>query len=322
MDFKSKEMPLQYTEDILDLMASFGCKKGILIGGEPTVHSNFMDILRLFAERNMYAAVVSNGRKYADIKFLETAKGIAAFGTTVSMQSNKEEIHDAITGQRGSFQETILGLKNCVNSSIPTSVQVTITPENLPSIFDFIKMVEALGVQNFVIGFGLPPFEKDAKMEGLIDIAKIPEIIEDIFTKTKGWGIQVAFNQFIPLCIYGKILDEMLEAKAIRTGCHMSFGNMIVWEPTGQISPCAHFSGKYIVEGLMSNDSRLIPREKKDFLKVWNQSYLVDFRKSRFSYISPHCKDCDYWGLCTGGCPINWFYHDPTSLVNNTFKRR
>jgi len=322
MEFKSREMPLSYSEDILDLMASFGCKKGILIGGEPTIHSNFMEILEAFSKRQIYPAVVSNGRKYASKDFLERARAIAPFGTTVSMQSDKQTVHDSITRRPGSYQETVNGLRNCVDLSIPTTVQITITLDNLLGIFDFIKMVEEVGVKDFVIGFGLPPFENNAKMDGLINITEIPGIITDIFTKTKGWDIRVAFNQFIPLCMYGDILDEMLEAKAIRTGCHMSFGKMLVWEPNGEISPCAHFSGKYIVEGLMDTNSRLIPKSKNEFLKTWNQPYLIDFRKKRFSYVSTHCKDCKYWGLCTGGCPINWFYYNPTTLVDYAFERR
>lgn len=322
MGFKPKEMPLAYAEDVLELMASFGCQKGILIGGEPTVHGHFLEILQAFKARDIYPAIVSNGRRYSDLAFLEEARGIASFGTTISMQSNKEDVHDAITEKPGSFAETLQGLRNCVSLSIPTSVQVTITPHNLPDIYDFIKLVEDTGAKDFVIGFGLPPFEENPTMEGLINIQEIPKIITDIFTKTKSWDIQVAFNQFIPLCMYGEVLDEMLAAKAIRTGCHMSYGNMVVWEPTGEISPCAHFSGKYIVEGLMSETEGLIPRTKRKFLQVWNQPYLVEFRKQRFSYISPHCRDCQYWGLCTGGCPINWFYYDPTVLVDHIFEGR
>lgn len=322
MKFKPTEMSLPYATDVINLMSQFEVSKGILIGGEPTIHAHFKEILREFSSRNMGAAIVSNGRRYSDKEFVEELKSIVQFGTTVSMQSNREDVHDAITRRKGSFRETLEGLRNCVDLKVPVSVQVTVTPDNKADILEFIRMVEAVGVTEFVVGFGLPPFEDDPSMNGLIHVEEVPDIIRDIYRATKDWDIHVVFNQFIPLCMYGDDLEEMLEKKSIRAGCHVNLGNMVVWEPDGGISPCAHFSGKLILDGLMNERGGLIPNTPEKFLTLWNSDVLVSFRKDRYSYISPHCNECEYWGLCTGGCPINWFYYNPTSLVGRAHEGR
>lgn len=314
-EFQSQLMPLNYAKGIIKLMSEFKPYQGIIIGGEPTLYPHLEEILRLFNEKDISPAIITNGRRYSDINFLKRLLAASEFGTNISFQTHIEAEQDRMTGRKGSFAEAVKGISNCLEMGITTSIQTTLSRQNLSTCIETVSFLQDLEVKNLVIGFALPPFEKKPDFSDIISISEIPTIIASIYNEVKDWDINVSFNQEIPLCMYGDILEEMLESGSINTGCHVNDGDMIVWEPAGTISPCTHFSNISLVENLMDQAGYLIPDTKDKFLKVWNKQELVNFREERFSYVSPNCQSCKYWGLCTGGCPINWFHYDPESLV-------
>ncbi len=85
----------------------------IMSGGEPTVLSNFFDVChRIKTKYPSKLIILSNGRRFANKKFTKQFSKIGVDRTIVPLFSDKAEIHDEITQKKGSFLETLRGLRN------------------------------------------------------------------------------------------------------------------------------------------------------------------------------------------------------------------
>ncbi len=87
-----------------------------LTGGEPSLHPDFLKLLAYFRKRNpgRELALLSNGRRFSDPDFTGAALRAAGspFSVAVSLHGSTAARHDAVTGVRGSFAETLAGLRN------------------------------------------------------------------------------------------------------------------------------------------------------------------------------------------------------------------
>lgn len=87
-----------------------------LTGGEPTLNPDFLKLVAYFRRRlpGEPLALLSNGRRFADKAFAAVFAAAARppFTLGVSLHGPSAAAHDAVTGVKGSFRETLAGLKN------------------------------------------------------------------------------------------------------------------------------------------------------------------------------------------------------------------
>ena len=97
------------------LKEAYGKNKtqAIFTGGEPALHPDFLELIRI-AKRIGYESVMiqTNGRMFAYKDFcLKTIKaGADLFSPAV--HGHNAQIHDYLTNAKGSFKQTIEGIKN------------------------------------------------------------------------------------------------------------------------------------------------------------------------------------------------------------------
>jgi MoaA/NifB/PqqE/SkfB family radical SAM enzyme len=122
-----------------------------ITGGEPTLHPNFLDIIEYLSKNFSKQAIklLTNGRmfSYADFakKFLSINPKIEI---EVSLYGPSAKIHDSVTGARGSFQQTLAGLKNLLKyrkQDQQIGIRFVITKLSYNRIEDFFEMA----IKNF-----------------------------------------------------------------------------------------------------------------------------------------------------------------------------
>lgn len=92
-----------------------------LTGGEPTLHPDFMKLIAYFRRRlpRTPITMLSNGRRLGSRPFAEKfcAAARPPFSVAIALHGPDARVHDPVTGVKGSFRQTMAGLRNML--SIP-----------------------------------------------------------------------------------------------------------------------------------------------------------------------------------------------------------
>lgn len=141
-----------------------GRKKGatrlILSGGEPTMHPNFLDFVKL-GKRSGYRRVqtVTNGRMFSYPEFLETAATNGLDEVTFSLHGHTPKLHDALVGTPGAFVQEVAGLKAALASGrFIVNLDIVINKQNVKHLPEMLETFIGWGVREFdllhIIPFG------------------------------------------------------------------------------------------------------------------------------------------------------------------------
>ncbi|MDD2805068.1 MAG: radical SAM protein [Elusimicrobiales bacterium] len=90
-----------------------------LTGGEPTLHPDLFKLLAYFRLRlpGVPITLLSNGRRFGNRAFAEKfcAAARPPFSVAIALHGPSAAVHDAISGVRGSFAQTVRGFKNLLS---------------------------------------------------------------------------------------------------------------------------------------------------------------------------------------------------------------
>ena len=111
---------LIHKNDIIEILMKYKVSSNdriIINGGEPTLHPELLEIIRLFHKTGAEIIVYTNGRKLKDVDYC--CKLVRMVNRIVVPVHGEESVHDNITQKKGSFIDTICGIKNILmlNSS-------------------------------------------------------------------------------------------------------------------------------------------------------------------------------------------------------------
>lgn len=84
----------------------------ILNGGEPTLNPDLISMIKYCNKLGIESYLFTNGRKLNDYKYVKEIIDAGVSKVTIPIYGNTPELHDRITRCAGSFQETIMGLRN------------------------------------------------------------------------------------------------------------------------------------------------------------------------------------------------------------------
>ena len=137
-----------------------GAERLILSGGEPTMHPNFLDFVKL-GRKAGYRKVqtVTNGRMFKYPEFLQRAADNGLDEITFSLHGHTAKLHDALVGTPGAFVEETAGLKAALASGrFIVNVDIVINKQNVRHLPEMLETFIGWGVKEFdllhVIPFG------------------------------------------------------------------------------------------------------------------------------------------------------------------------
>jgi MoaA/NifB/PqqE/SkfB family radical SAM enzyme len=97
----------------------------------------------------MVTGLITNGRKLKDKTYVETLEKAGLDFVQVTLESHKPKVHDLMTGTKGSWRETIAGIKNAAQSQIYVTTNTTLSKYNSPDFMETIDFIKTLNVAAF-----------------------------------------------------------------------------------------------------------------------------------------------------------------------------
>ena len=288
-----KNIDIKTLEKYARFLKKMDVKNLILIGGEPTIHPDFLNIVSMFSEKyGLTPSVVTNGKKLADKSF---AREVMKHSKVVTFSiEGTEKIHNALTGTN-SFYSTIQGLKNCIEiDGRKIGTNTTISSQNVDNLPTLIDLLYKLGMRR--MGFNMcSDFEPS---NALMSPREFARKTQRIFREKRKQYNDMKFTVITPqpLCLYDEDTREMYAGN-----CHIYNGSGLVIDVDGSILLCTHW-----IQYKLAKINPAIT--VKGFYKLW--SNLGAYRQEIKRYPSNKCMNCLIWGKCIGGCPIIWRVFD------------
>lgn len=116
----------------------------VLSGGEPTIQPIFIPVLKRLADRNVRITLLSNGENFFDnrlIKEIEAVFPLDRMNVTIAFHGSNANLHEKICNAKGSFERTIKGCMNIINSGLNLTLKHCIHGINADDSEKFIDFI-------------------------------------------------------------------------------------------------------------------------------------------------------------------------------------
>ncbi len=273
-----------------------------LSGGEPTIHPDYLTIVKAAASRGMYVAIATNGWRFADMDELKKAVDAGLRYVEVSIDSANPRKHDEFRGVEGSWSRAVKALENAVKLGLSHAMAVTLTKLNVDEIDDILDLAESIGVKR-VVFFNFIPVGRGREIVDLdLDPATREEVLRKLYREMQRRKIEVLSTA--PQ--YGRVVLQMSGGREVAPTHFVARGDPIVTSIAEFIGGC----GAGRIYAALQPDGTLSPcvfmpiplgnLRERSFESIWRtHPLLLDLRdKDKLRGI---CGKCPYRYVC-GGC--------------------
>ncbi|MGQ0624793.1 MAG: mycofactocin radical SAM maturase [Sporichthyaceae bacterium] len=269
--------------DELEVMKVFYVNVG---GGEPTVRSDFFELLDYATAHKVGVKFSTNGVRITP----SAARRIAAndyLDVQISLDGASAEVNDAVRGV-GSYDMALTALNNLANAGFPNAkISVVMTRQNVGQLDEFSALAARYGATLRLTR--LRPSGRGADVwDQLHLLAGQQRQLYDWLVE-RGEGVLTG-DSFFHLAGYGEALPGLNLCGAGRVVCLI--------DPVGDVYACPFAIHPEFLAGNV--------RDRGGFAHVWRTSELfADLRKPQ---TGGACSGCGAYDSCRGGCMAAKFF--------------
>ncbi|WP_288071901.1 radical SAM protein [Pyrococcus sp.] len=181
---------------ILNFLISRGLIGIEITGGEPTLHSNFLDIVEYAAKNVSMVGILTNGAYLPPetIERLEPYKEKIFF--SISLDSYDPNYHDRFRGLPGAWKRTVSNIKRLTSAGYQVRIAMTVTPNNIDHIEKTAELAINLGAKMFTYSPMLPFGRANGITWSNADLWKLSEIDKRVREKFKSIIPVVKIEEF------------------------------------------------------------------------------------------------------------------------------
>ncbi len=177
-----------------------------ITGGEPTIHPHFLDLCFWFRKKLPESKIViaSNGRMFHYEHFIKKFLKINNLVIEVAILGPNEKIHDSITRVRGSFKQTIDGLKNILkfkNTTQELELRIILIKQNYKLLQETLSFIlKNLSSADRIVMIFPEPEGVCGDNYNAVGI-KYSQVKKDIFSVIQWWKDRKELRLYhFPLC--------------------------------------------------------------------------------------------------------------------------
>ena len=123
-------------------------------GGEPTIRNDFLYLMEYLSVKapRIVKVLLSNGRRFSNTDFTARVAEYPPVCVLVPLHSYEPKLHDMITRRPGSFNETVLGIRNMLEYKITVIPKIIVNKLNYKIIPEFVEFVAQTFPECGVVG--------------------------------------------------------------------------------------------------------------------------------------------------------------------------
>lgn len=181
-------------------------RRVVLSGGEATIHPDFLSIVKL-ANKMGYShiQVITNGRLFFYKEFLLRAVVNGLKETTFSLHSHSETLHERLTGVKGSFRQSMQGLRNAMGiPGLIVNIDIVMNKLNYTHLRETLQYFIRKGITEFdllqVIPFGRA-WQNRATL--FYDVARALPKLKNAFSLSENQRLHIWTNRFPAMLLEG-----------------------------------------------------------------------------------------------------------------------
>lgn len=266
-------LSLSEWKNVIDQLASLEISRLIIIGGEPCCNPNITEIIEHAAKYKTDITLFTNGTCFNDRIFDAVIKN--KIGVKISLYGHCAEVHDSVTGVKGSFEKMTRTVKILTENNITVSSAIIIMKENeryTREIQEFAKLSGMKCSRYDVIREVFSGTQKE-------HIPSDPEIISKVYLRRPNFRAD----------------KELFVSNMNRNSCF--YGKITVQE-NGDVTPC-EFERGYVYGNIRKNTvSEIIHNERAKAMWFLDFSRVETCRECEFRFA---CHDCRPLGKSVNG---------------------
>jgi mycofactocin radical SAM maturase len=255
-------------------------------GGEPTVRSDFWELLDYAVDHSVGVKFSTNGVKITPEAAARLA-GTDYVDVQISLDGATAEVNDAVRGE-GSYATAIRAMENLAAAGMRGfKVSVVCTRQNIGQLDAFKAITDRYGAQLRLTR--LRPSGRGADVWDELHPTQAQQ--RELYDWLVANGEQVLTgDSFFHLAAYGQSLPGLNLCGAGRVVCLI--------DPVGDVYACPFAIATEFLAGNV--------RDEGGFAGVWRTSEL--FRELREPQSGGACSACDMYDACRGGCMAAKFF--------------
>lgn len=308
-------MTLENVIKHVKLAAELGADSGVMIGGEPTLHQNFFEVIRILKSNGLRPCLVTNGIKFTDKEFLINTINAGLASITLSFKAPNRKIFLEDTG-KDQFVEQVNAVQNIIELGICYTISVTACESFMNNFDEMIQTVKGMGADNILIDTGKPVLlEGKTIADGMKTPKEVAKFIMEAYPKLQRSGLRFSFKLALPFCLFPrKFIEKMLSDEKMTTACQMMKKGSLIIDPNGKILPCNHLCDQFL--GSMGKDFS----NAKEFREFIIRDDIEKFHQYMNTCPDKQCIKCSYWEICGSGCKLYWLHYGADSMLGDFSK--
>lgn len=272
-------------KQVLDKLDEIAIPHVVFTGGEPTIVPYLPDLVSYADHLGIVSGLNTNGRLLRNESLTEKLKEASLDHVQVTLESVDPEIHDAMVGAKGAWEETVAGIKMAVKHDIHINTNTTLLTHNasVEAVNRLSDFLSSLGVKTFGLN-ALIRSGKGKEVDSAIAVDRLQELLNTAKSAAERNGQRLLWYTPTQYCLF----DPVSSGVGYKS-CSAAKYSMCV-EPDGNVLPCQSW---YEAVGNILTD---------EWKSIWNHPLCLRLRNKE--YMPALCGKCDSRELCTCGCPL------------------
>ena len=269
-------------------------------GGEPLMRKDLERLMKYAVDKDLKINLVTNGT----LATPERAKSLYEAGlrtAQISLESPDEEIHDALCGRKGSWKQTVDGIKALRDAGITVQTNTTATRMNIDTLPRLPELSKSLGCVRMSVNLFIPTKRSPQADALFVSYEEIGATVDKIRRAAFNADIDFLWYSPLPMCIYNPL------AKGLGNKSCAACDGLISVDPDGNVLPCSSWDehvGNLLTEG---------------FHDVWFNKRAQAIKNKCFAH--QICQNCHAFVACQGACPLYWQYAGYDELERHAWRQ-